>query len=163
MNEDIGLIEVVIAIVLTTITSIWGLFRKKKKREIIEEKKKNAEVIDLTKYPSFIYNLDNIEIENFHYAEEHEILVPTYDGYGGTAVDYKMGTTFKTTFFISFDHEKHTYTAEIDLPLEHTSLRMRIYKKKETKIYVLPDVLLLDLRFFGFNNLEFLPFERIEN
>ncbi len=120
----------------------------------------------LEEYPSFDYDLEQIEIDNFHISEEVDIHSKYDSEYGipnksfgqHTIVDKKTMTTFKTFLNFKLSYRHHSQKIKVELPVDHTIIRMKFYMQKTTKVYVISEgdkntlpLLVMDFRFLEFD------------
>lgn len=133
--------------------------RKPKKTNHTKQKK-------MEEYPSFDYDLEQIEIDNFHISEEVDIHSKYDSEYGiphksfgeHTIVDRKTMTTFKTVLFFKISYKEYSQEIKVELPVDHTIIRMKFYVQKNTKVYILEEanestspILLMDFKFLEFD------------
>ncbi len=99
----------------------------------------------------FEIQLDSIKIDGFHWQEN--IPVDVYDNeldpnsssfYGGANYfsvknkfhKNKVTTKFKTKIYITLNYRDSDFEFNLNLPIEHTNVRMKFYMKKKMIIYV---------------------------
>ncbi len=120
----------------------------------------------LEDHASFDYDLEQIEIDNFHISEEVDIHSKHDNEYGTphktfgqhTIVDRKTMTSFKTFLNFEVTYQNYSQTINVELPVDHTILRMKFYMQKTAKVYLIEEgnentlpLLVMDFRFLEFN------------
>ncbi len=106
----------------------------------------------LNRLDRFEIQLDSIKIDGLHWQEN--IPVDVYDNeldpnsssfYGGANSSFsvknkfhknKVTTKFKTKIYITLNYRDSDFEFNLNLPIEHTNVRMKFYMKKKMIIYV---------------------------